>query len=394
MSNASQTSAGPSARGGSTQALCLLVLAVYTPLAAYLFRATQHTGDGAAYTLQAAGGAALDRAVHGGWLVPLSGWTRALEWLGVAPSAATNLLSLIAMGGALAGIAVLGAELAAGRGRRWDGLLAPATAMGAVVVWDAATFCEIYGPLAAFCVGAVLAGRRGRWPAAAAWLFLALATHPGALALLPGLLVLGSRAPDGSQPAQPQWAQVGLAGAGALALAALWVLLLGPDAWLGPRGILAPGADVGPWQALQRAWRLLARDLGITALPLLIGAVAAWSGDDAPRRRWLLGVGLLLGGTVVGLDRFSDNPAGLPLFLLACPLAALAPSAVRTLPSRARRASVVLLGAILVLGVAEATTRQDAVARRAVREQALRAEQCAQPPEAWAERMLLALACD
>lgn len=367
------------------QALCLLVLAVYTPLAAYLFRATQHTGDGAAYTLQAAAGPVLDRAVHGGWLVPLAAWTRILGRLGVDPSGATNALGAVAMGAALVGVALLGAEVARdGGGRRLDGLLAPATALGAMVVWDAATFCEIYGPLTAFCVGAVWSCRRGRWIAGAAWLFLALATHPGTLALLPGLLLLGSRGGDRT---------AGRALVGAVALAALQVLLLGPDAWLGPRGIFAPGADVGPWRALQRAWRLLARDLGVTALPLLIGAVLAWAGSGL-RRRWLAGAALLLLGTVVGLDRFSDNPAALPLFLLTCPLAALAPSAVRSLPAQTRRPAVLLLGAVLVLGVAEATTRQDAVARRAVREQALRAEQCDEPPPpAWAERVLRELAC-
>ncbi len=232
----------------------------------------------------------------------------------------------------------------------------------------------------------MLAIRRRRVVAGAVAGFLALAIHPGSAALLPGLVVLARRDRGWSAPL--------LATGGAVLLAVAWVLAVGPDAWLGPRGITAGGADVTPWTAAQRAWRLLARDLGISALPLLIGAIATWDQRHSDGMRWLTGCGLLLLGTVAGLDRFSDNPATLPLFLLCCPLAAVAPSGLRRLPLRSARASVWLIGAVLMLGIAEATTRQDAVARRAVREQAARAASCEEDGGApWRERMLTALAC-
>jgi hypothetical protein len=264
-------------------------------------------------------------------------------------------------------------------------------ALCSAAVWDGAVFCEIYAPLAALCVGAVLALRTGRSVAAAALLFLALATHPGALALLPGLFVLGT----------PPGRVAGSVRAGALtaAIALGWVALLGPGAWLGPRGVLAAGADVTPWTALQRAYRVLARDLGVASLPLLVGALAVWSRRSAAGLRWLGGCTLLLAGTVLGLDRFSDNPAALPLLLLCCPLAAAAPSALRALPSRAARGALALTATVLVLGVAEATTRQDAVVRAATRarDEARRScEGAGPPPESsprWRERMLLELAC-
>jgi len=364
--------------------LGLLILGVYTPLAAYLFRAAQHTGDGAAYTLQATGGPALDRAVHAGWLVPLSGWTRALHGA-LEPSAATNLASALAMGGALLLLAVLGRDLARDAGGRGaDGLIAPAVALCSVGIWDAALFCEVYGPLSLLTLAGVLALRRGRPVAAGCLLFLAAATHPGALALFPAALVLGARARG----------DAGLALGVALGLVAAWVGVLGAEPWLGPRGLLAPGADVHPWGALQRAWRLLSRDLGISSLPLLVGALLAWTRRTPPEARWLLGCGLALLGTALGLDRFSDNPATLPLLLLCCPLAALAPSALRHLPPRAARAGAALLAIIVVLGIAEATSQHDAVARAAVRAQQDHARACAQPdPAAWRDRMLRELAC-
>ena len=387
MSNASETSAPARGWGRSVGSPSLLVLAVYTPLALYLFRATQHTGDGAAYTLQAADGAALDRAVHGGWLVPLSAWARLLELLGVDPSAATNAASLLVLGLGLLALRALGSELASTLGgRQLDGVLAPATALCASAVWDAATFCEIYGPLASLLILAVLAVRREHITAGAVAGFLAIATHPGAVALLPGLVVLARRDRGWSAPLR--------ATGGAVLLAGAWVLAVGPDAWLGPRGVTAGGADVTPWTAAQRAWRLLARDLGISALPLLVGAITTWDRRHPDGVRWLTGCGLLFLGTVTGLDRFSDNPATLPLFLLCCPLAAVAPSGLRRLPLRSAQASGWLMVTVLALGIAEATTRQDVVARRAVRDQEARAADCAQDGSTpWRERMLTTLAC-
>ena len=83
--------------------------------------------------------------------------------------------------------------------------------------------------------------------------------HPGAVALVPGLLLLGGGRPS---------ARTGLA---AIALPAVAWALLWPEPWTGPRGIASlPAFDLNPWQSLQRAWRLLARDLGITAVPVVL----------------------------------------------------------------------------------------------------------------------------
>lgn len=391
VENEPRTSESAQASGSFPGPWWLPILVVYTPVVAYLFRAVQHTGDGAAYTLQAMHGPSLDRAVHAGWLVPLGPWTRTLADLGIDPSAATNAASVLAVGAALLFMALLAADLVreAGRGGRGDALLAPAVALCSVAVWDAALFTEIYGPLAALCLGTVLALRRGAVTGAATFLFLTWATHPGALALLPGLGILGVSA--GRERSTVK------ALVGATVLAVLWVFAIGGDEWLGPRGLLAQGSDVTPWQALQRAWRLLARDLGGASLPLLAGAAVAWTRRSSAEVRWLAGCGVLLLGTVFVLDRFSDNPAALPLLLLCCPLAALAPAGLRDLTPRAGRAGAALLALVLVLGVAEAATREDAVVRAAVRDQAARASRCDDPAtseEPWRERMLIELACD
>jgi len=389
--NTPRTSDGAHASRGFPGPWWLPILAVYTPVVAYLFRPVQHTGDGAAYTLQALHGPILDRAVHGGWLVPLSPWTRALAALGINPSAATNAASVLAMGAALLLMAALAAELVreAGDGRRGDALLAPTVALCSVAVWDAALFAEIYGPLAALCLGAVFTLRRGAVLGAASLLFLTWATHPGSLALLPGLAVLGT--PPG------RTRSTGWAFSFAVALSVLWVFTIGVGEWLGPRGLMAPGADVSTWHALQRAWRLLARDLGGASLPLLAGAAIAWTRRTSAELQWLKGCGVLLLGTILVLDRFSDNPAALPLLLLCCPLAALAPAGLRELAPRGARAGAALLVLLMVLGVTEAATREDAVVRAAARNHENRASRCEEPtPDEvrWRERMLLDLACD
>lgn len=346
------------------RSLGLAVLGVYTPLALYLFRGVQRTGDGAAYTLQALAGDPLTRAVHAGWLVPLSAWTRTLHPLGVSPSVATNAASALVLGGVLLLLVALGRDLA----RDWAATLPAFVAMGAVATWDAALFCEVYGALSFGLLGAVLALRRGRLLLAGLALFWAVTVHPGALLLAPTVLLLGGR--RASESIAPV--------AVAAALLTLWVLLIGPEAWTGPRGLGALPGDLSPGHSLQRAWRLLARDLGLTALPLLLGAFGA------PRRRWLWAIGCGVVGSVIGLDRFGDNPGHLPLLFLTLPACALAPELLRS-----RKGLVPLLWVLVALGVAEGTTRHDARARRAVREQPA----CGAPGEDYRASMLAALAC-
>ncbi len=360
-----------------------LILVAYTPLVAYLFRAAQRTGDGAAYVLQAAGGDALDRPVHAGWLLPLSAWVRSADLLGLDPSAAANAASAVAMALGLWLLWWLGRDVARQEGlagaETWA-LLAPACAMCSATLWDAALFCEIYGPLGVSVLASVALARSGRALGAACAFTLAVAIHPGALALVPGLLLLGwSGTPR----------DMGLATMSAV-LVLTWLVLLGPDGWLGDRGITAALFDRSPWQSLQEGWRLIARDLGVSALPLLLGAaVVASRGDEG--RRWLLGALLCVLGAALGLDRTSDNPGQLPGLLLLC---VLAPLAARAVPERRRGPLGAALALLMVLGVAEATTRHDVVARQAARAQATRAAACdSPPPSAWREQSLRALAC-
>ena len=106
-----------------------LILATYTPLAVYLFRALERTGDGAAYVLQAAGGDVLDRSVHAGWLLPLSVWVRGGAIIAAPPALAANVASAVALGLGLWLLWWLGRDVAAQEGiERPDvwGLLAPA----------------------------------------------------------------------------------------------------------------------------------------------------------------------------------------------------------------------------------------------------------------------------
>lgn len=364
VSNTPSRDPGRAPDARAHRSLGLAVLGVYTPLALYLFRGVQRTGDGAAYTLQAVAGDPLARAVHAGWLVPLSAWTRTLHSLGVPPSVATNAASALVLGGVLLLLVGLGRDLARG----WAATLPAFVALGAAATWDAALFCEVYGALSFGLLGAVLALRRRRGLLAGLALFWAAAVHPGALFLAPTVLLLGGR------KASEAVAPVVLAGA----LLAAWVLLIGPEVWIGPRGLGALPGDLSPGRSLQRAWRLLARDLGLTALPLLLGAFGA------PRRRWLLAIGCGVLGSVIGLDRFGDNPGHLPLLFLTLPACALAPGLLRS-----RRGLVPLLWLLVALGVAEGTSRHDARARRAVRDQPA----CGDPVEDYRTSMLDALAC-
>lgn len=360
-----------------------LILALYTPLAAYLFRAVQRTGDGAAYVLQASGGDVLDRPVHAGWLVPLSAWVRAAEMLGIDASAAANAASALVMAAGLMTLWWLARDVARQEGVEHAGawaLLAPATALGSATLWDAALFCEVYGPLAVAVLASVALARTGRSVGAACAFTVAVAIHPGALALAPGLLFLG-------WTGTPRDLVLGNLSA---LLVLGWLLLLGDDGWFGPRGIAAATLDRSPWQSLQAAWRLLARDLGLTALPVLLGAAAVATRADEGRR-WLIGSLLCVAGACVGLDRTSDNPGHLPSLLL---VSVLAPLAARIVVPARRRGLALALVLLAGLGIAEGTTRHDRVARRAVTEMASQAAACGEPSGTWREQQLRKLACE
>ena len=358
------------------------ILVIYLILAGYLHRSVPLDGDGAAYALQALRGSPWERSIHVGFLAPLWAWTRAA---GRDPA----LLSALWTG--------CGLVLATAVGARWlradpDGvrdldptvarlapLLAPLAMLAATVTWRAAGTVEVYGPLATLLLATTLAlANERRWLAGGllAW---ALLVHPAAWALVPGLAILAG----GGRRATLQSLAI------AAALQGVALTLLWPDWWSGGRGLShTAAADQGVWRSLQAGWRLVAGDLGPACLPLLGGL--AFAG-----RRQLAGIGLVVLGSVLVLARHTDNPALLPALWLLCCCAPMAVCWLAELRTQAlRRAAAAGALALLLLGVAEATSRQDAEVRAAARhaDQLLEGG-CDQPDLRWSEAMKLELLC-
>jgi len=373
------------------------LLGGYGLLSAYLFRAVQHSGDGAAYVLQAIEGSPWERSVHVGYLAALHGWVWAAGQLGIGPSAAANLLAVLCTASALILVTALSAGLMdelpapthAAPWRTFAPLAAGLTLLASAHSWDAALFAEVYGPLATAVLGAALALQRGRDRTAAALVLWAVLIHPGAWALLPGLAVATGLKAD-RRTAR-------LAGM-ALVPWLVCLALLAPEWWSGGRGLLAlPAFERSPWQSLQAAWRLLSRDLGIAAAPVLLAAVWVASSEHARAgRRWLVGVLLMAAGAALVLDRYPDNCGQLPCLWMAACLAPLALSWLVALPQpRAQRLAAGAWLLVLGLCIADATSRHDAMARKAERATLARAEHCPASPEpaSWREGQLRRLAC-
>jgi hypothetical protein len=367
-------------------------------LAVYLFREVQANGDGAVYVLQAADGSAWDRSVHVGFLAPLWVWVRSAGAMGLGPSPAANVLCAAWTFSGLGAAAALSRELLravdpsdGARVPPLATLLAPATLLGAATVWHSALFCEVYGPLAATTTATAWALRRNRDALAAGAMALAILIHPGAIALGPGLLLLGG--------VRDRRRALFVAGP-VLVLTALAVTALSPDWWTGGRGLLtAPPPDRSLLGGLQAAWRLLSRDLGAASLPILVGSLVAAStiGDRTPGLRGALwAIPVLAIGAAVGLSRWSDNPGQLPTLFAAAafaPFALRAPFGPSEAGRRLARSAPALWILLAALGVAEATSRHDATARRAVAESEKLAETCAESEGAWSVRMRRSLAC-
>lgn len=358
------------------------MIAVWGCLAVYLRSDAPWDGDGAVYTLGALDGSLWERSVHAGVLGPLGLWAQ----LGLPPSIFGWLWGPVAI--VLA--TVLGGQLLARVPRdprlpAIEGpiglapLIAPGVIFAAEASWRATGTVEVYGPLATLLLGAAVALGAGRGVLAGGLLAWAGTAHPGAWLLLPGVLLLAA---DDRRTVERA---VGVA----VALYVAALALLWPDWWSGGRGFLdqAP-SDRGPWASLQVAWRLLAGDLGPSAVILLAGAFAL------PRRE-RLGLLLLVAGAAVGLDRYSDNPGHLPGLWLAAGAAPLVVRWIDDLGSAPRRtlAGAAVAG-LLILGVAEATTRHDAAVRTMDREvAALREGGCDQPDLAWRDAARLELLC-
>ncbi len=371
-------------RGLSAGAIGALVV-----LGWYLFRSVEATGDGAAYVLQALDGSPWDRSVHAFVLAPLWVWVRAGVALGLDPAAAANLFSaawtVVGLGAATA----LGGELLAvvdpSRRPALAALLAPTTIAASATAWHAGLFCEVYGPLAAATTVVAWALRRGRDRTAGAAMVAAALMHPGAVALGPGLLLVGG---------VELRSRRALLGVGAtLAAVAVGVGLLGADWWTGGRGVLeAAPPDRSPAAAVRDGVRLFTRDLGPASVAIVVGAVAAFA--RSPRA--VVGLVVLFAGATLGLDRWSDNPGQLPTLFAAAafaPLALRVPFGSSDIGRVVGRAWPPLLAAVALLGVAEATSRHDAVARKAVVEATALAADCDADGPDWATSTRRRLAC-
>jgi len=364
----------------------------------YLFRGVQHTGDGASYVLQAAQGEPFERSLHVGYLVFLKAWVWSLGALSIGPTVAANLLAILCTALALWLVSILGQDLLTelsptDRQATWfpfAGLTAPLSLLCAEVSWEASLFAEVYGPLATLLLAAAVALRQDRDRLAALMLLLAALVHPGAWALVPGLLVATGREAD--RRSMLLVATALLPWLGCLAL-------LAPEWWSGGRGLLAlPAFERSPWQSLQVAWRLLSQDLGLGAAPILLGAVLVIARPEQRRaRRWLLGLLLVTMGAALGVDRYTDNCGQLPALWMACCLAPLSCGWLRALTSAsAQRLAGLAWLLILMLCVADATSKHDADARRAARQHDARTVACQQGDFAalsWRERQLHRLAC-
>lgn len=354
---------------GYTRASFTLPFILGGGLSLYLARATQHSFDGFAYVAQAATGSPWDRAIHVGFLAPLWVVVRGAGAVGVDPHVAANLWAWMWSVVLLAVATDLGRSIATPPRGPLAALTPALLWMCSPTAWDAALFCEIYGPLAATALLAARAAHHGRRAGAAGWLALAALIHPGTIALLPAILVL---VPPRASPVDPA---DGLdstdiprvhRGPWLLVLSPLLAVLAAatflPEWWGGGRGLSSsPPFDRSPWQSVQFFVRWFHRDLGVLGLLPVAGLVLAWR-RGGQSRRWTHAVVLASLGTAVGLDRYRDNPGQLPVLALVLPLAPLGWSILDPWVPRAARVAVAL--GLLGIGIAEGTTRHDAVVRR------------------------------
>ena len=383
----------PGARLQTTSLIC-----VFAALCSYLFRGVQHSGDGASYVLQAVQGEPFERSLHVGYLVFLKVWVWLASFPGLAPSTAANLLAIFCSALALWLVTGISRDLLSelpltDQQARWfpfAALAAPLSLLCAEVSWEASLFAELYGPLATISLAAAFALRRDRDLLAAALLLGAGLIHPGAWMLLPGLLIATGRKADRRSARLVTMAFVP------------WLIclaLLAPEWWSGGRGLLSlPAFERSAWQSIQVAWRLLSQDLGVGAAPALLGA--AWVVANPGllwARRWLYGVLLVALGAALGVDRYTDNCGQLPALWMSCCLAPLACGWLRALSREtAQRWAALAWLLILFLCIADATSKHDAHARKAMRQHEARTMLCPQnqaQSDSWRETQLQHLAC-
>jgi hypothetical protein len=330
------TSRGPRLR--RTQLLVIIgFFASLACLLAYLYTACLPAGDGAAYLDQVLAGQLAERTLHFGYLIQLWAFARVFGDAGAPLLSA--VWAMVAAVAAWRGAAVL----LRGRGPWWLPLVAPALLLGMAPFWRHALFAEVYGPSGAALLSAAALRVGDRAVASAVLAGVAVTMHPGSLAWVPALALMGSR----------PWRYLG----GSLVLPALVAAAFHGDYLLGDRGVLAELSWPRPWLAAQRTWRLLA-----AAAPLS-GALVLLSALDPVARRTVVAPGLAGLGIAILTDWRDDVPAALPALYLAV---LVAPSGVRLLlDGLAGQRAWVGAGvvALLVFGMGDATSSQDRARR-------------------------------
>ncbi len=330
-------------------------------LLAYLATGSIPAGDGVVYLDQVLGGNLRERTLHLGYLFQLA----ALAAL-FGDTAAPLLSALWAVAAWIAAWWGAGALLgdADPTRRRLLALAAPAFLAALIPFWEHALFAEVYGPAAAALLWAAALRLRGRDLGSAAAVGLAAAIHPGSLAWLPALALMGPR-------------RLRYAAIASLFPAALAVVFFG-DYVLGGRGVLASLEWPQPWRASQRAWRALVWGASVIAALPILGLL-----DGRTRRRLLLPLTAGIAAAVL-TDWYRDVPAYLPALYL---LALAAPVGVEVLSrGGAGRQRAVFVGAAVVLAfqIGEATSHQDRLRRALDREvAALQALDAPDPPLPW-----------
>jgi hypothetical protein len=259
-------------------------------------------------------------------------------------------------------LALLGPEVT--RRRRLLALAAPAFLAALIPLWEHALFPEVYGPTAAAVLGAAALRLHGRTWLSALAAGLAVTMHPGALAWLPTLALMGPRP--------------GRYAVAVLVFPAVLAVALYGDYLMGGRGVLAAVDWPDPWRASQRAWRAMVWGAPLTAA---LPAAALLRADVRRRLGYPLAAGI---ATAILSDWYHDVPAQLPALYL---LSLAAPAGLAVLAGQAAPRRRVVLGiAVVVLGfqIGEATSHQDRRRRAVDREvSALRSWAGEEAPLPW-----------
>ena len=305
-------------------------------LLGYLATGSIPAGDGVVYLDQVLEGNLRERTLHLGYLFQLAGLAAL-----VGDAAAPLLSALWAAAAWIAawwGAGALIEDEDPVRGRLLA-LAAPAFLAALIPFWEHALFAEVYGPAATALLWAAALRLRGRAIPSAVMVGVAVTLHPGSLAWLPAVALIGAR--------RGRFAAI------ALLLPAAWVAAHFGDYVLGSRGVLASLDWPDPWRASQRAWRSLVWGASVTAALPLMGLL-----DRRTRRQLLLP---LTAGIAIAVlsDWYRDVPAYLPALFLLALAAPVGVQAVARGSVARRRAVYAGVAVVLAFQLGEATSHQD-----------------------------------